>query len=172
MSKFVELLRHTANEGDVLTSDGVAAAVELGRLLADTYDRLISSGAQRATQTLACALGGAGRKYGCGVIVEGGFRSEVEDRWFEAYRRAGASDLASFLREDPGLVQGEAKRFGDLLRGVFDALPEGGRALVVGHSPMHEVAVYGLTGEMIEPLGKGARAVVTSSDSGYLIEVL
>ena len=29
--KTIELLRHTANDGDVLTPDGVAAAVEIGR---------------------------------------------------------------------------------------------------------------------------------------------
>jgi hypothetical protein len=34
-------------------------------------------------------------------------------------------------------------------------LPEGGRALVVGHSPTTETAVLGLAGQLVLPLGKG-----------------
>ena len=52
------------------------------------------------------------------------------------------------------------------MRDTFARLPNGGRALVVGHSPMNEAAVYGLTGEAIEPLSKGAGVVVTATDGG------
>jgi hypothetical protein len=42
-------------------------------------------------------------------------------------------------------------------------LPDGGRALVVGHSPTNEAAVYGLTGHMIDPLDKGEGIVLTEN---------
>ena len=48
MAKYLELRRHTANDGDELTKEGVAAAVELGSRLDGGYAAVWSSGAQRA----------------------------------------------------------------------------------------------------------------------------
>ena len=59
------------------------------------------------------------------------------------------------------------------LRRVLDGLPDGARALVVGHSPTNEAAVLGLTGEIVAPLAKGAGVlVVAGDDDGYLAELL
>ena len=171
MTKTVELRRHTASEGDRLTADGVKAAVDIGRRLADQYDLLISSGAQRATQTLACFLAGRGTRMACGVTVDEGFRSQVEDRWFAIAKQAGGG-LESFRRVDQELVDGEADRFGGALRRVFDSLSEGGRALIVGHSPMHEVAVYGLTGEFVPSISKGAGVAITSEGDRFRVQPL
>lgn len=54
MARYVELRRHTDSDGDTLTEEGVRAALEIGRELSGGYALLVSSGAQRATQTLAC----------------------------------------------------------------------------------------------------------------------
>ncbi|MDQ4058394.1 MAG: histidine phosphatase family protein [Actinomycetota bacterium] len=170
MAKRVELRRHTAADGDRLTPEGVRDALDLGSRLTGAYDMAISSGAQRATQTLACLLAGAGAKVDGGVVVDARFKSEIEDRWKAAYDSAGAGDIASFLRVDPDLVEKEAAIMGGALRACFDGLPEGGRALIVGHSPMQEVAVYGLTGEVVEPLSKGSGVVVTEEDGNYRLE--
>ena len=75
MPKYVELRRHTDNEADVLTPEGVRVAVETGSHLTGGYDVLVSSGAQRATQTLACFLAGLGETVPQGVVVEPGLRS-------------------------------------------------------------------------------------------------
>jgi broad specificity phosphatase PhoE len=158
--KTVELRRHTANDGDHLTADGIRAAVEIGEQLADRYDLLISSGAQRATQTLACFLAGSGRRFPAGVTVDDAFRSLVEDRWFAVAKQSGGGSLDAFLKADPALVGEEAARFGGALRRIFDSLADGGRALIVGHSPFHEVAVYGLLGQIIAPISKGAGVLV------------
>jgi broad specificity phosphatase PhoE len=170
MAKSVELRRHTASDGDLLTPEGVRDALGLGSRLTGAYDVAISSGAQRATQTLACFLAGGGAKVDGGVVVDARFRSEIEDRWKAAYDSAGAGDIASFLRVDPDLVEREAVVMGGALRECFDGLAEGGRALIVGHSPMQEVAVYGLTGEVVEPLSKGFGVVVTEEDGNYRVE--
>ena len=45
MPKVIELRRHTDSEGDVLTPDGVQAAVEIGSRLDGDYDLLVSTGA-------------------------------------------------------------------------------------------------------------------------------
>jgi broad specificity phosphatase PhoE len=163
--KTVELRRHTANDGDTLTPDGIRAAVEIGQLLADRYDLLISSGAQRATQTLACFLAGSGRRYPAGVTIDQAFRSSVEDRWFAVAKASGGGGLEAFLRADRALVDAESAHFGGALRRVFDSLPKDGRAIIVGHSPMHEVAVYGLTRQVIAPISKGA-GVLVGQDGG------
>jgi hypothetical protein len=56
------------------------------------------------------------------------------------------------------------------LRRVLDALPEGGRALVVGHSPTNEAAVLGLVGEVVEPISKGEGVLVVEEDGALRVE--
>jgi broad specificity phosphatase PhoE len=138
LAKFVELRRHTENDGDALTVDGVTAALEIGVTLRGPYDLFVSSGAQRATQTAACFLAAWAQKVVGGVTVDTGFRSEVEDRWFAAASKAAGKTIDDFRKADAELVESESERFGGALRRVFESLDEGGRALVIGHSPMHE----------------------------------
>jgi phosphohistidine phosphatase SixA len=57
------------------------------------------------------------------------------------------------VREDSAVL-------GAALRRVLERLPEGGRALAVGHSPTNEAAVLGLTSSIIEPMAKGAGVLV------------
>jgi broad specificity phosphatase PhoE len=166
VSKSIELRRHTDNDGDVLTPEGTRAALEIGRRLAHDYALLVSSGAQRATQTLACFAAVLGSPVPDGAVVEPALRSEREDRWRELFREAGSGELARMQAVDPAFVGEEAARLADGLRRILDALPDGGRALAVGHSPTNEVAVLGLTGEVIAPLAKGAGVVVVDEGAG------
>jgi broad specificity phosphatase PhoE len=170
MSRTVELRRHTDADGDVLSAAGVRAAVEIGRRIDGPYDLLISSGAQRATQTIACFLAGMGQRVDGGVIVDPGFRSGMEDRWFAAAREAGGKDLEAFRKVDPELVDRESSTLGAALRAVFESLPPGGRALVVGHSPTTEAAVLGLTGQVVQPVTKGAGVRVVEEGGRYEVE--
>ena len=172
MARTVELRRHTDANGDVLSAEGVRAAVEIGRRLEGGYHLLISSGAQRATQTLACFLVGMGQQPTNGVTVDAGFRSKVEDRWFEAARIAPGKDLEAFRRVDPDLVEKEAIRLGGALKAVLEPLPEGGRALIVGHSPTTEAAILGLTGQVVPPIAKGAGVRVVEEDGRYRVEAI
>jgi broad specificity phosphatase PhoE len=172
MAKYVELRRHTDNDGDMLTPDGVRTALEIGASLTGGYDLLVSTGAQRATQTLACFLAGLGEKVRQGVVVEPGLRSDVEDRWRAAYEKAGSGDLPALREADPDLVEEDSASLGAALRRVFDALPDRGRALVVGHSPTNEAAVLGLTGEMVEPISKGEGVLVIEEDGALRVEKL
>lgn len=172
MAKHVELRRHTDNDGDVLSEEGVEAAVAIGEKLEGSYLLMASSGAQRATQTAACFLAGLGQRVAGGIVVEPGLRSEVEDRWREAYQAAGEGTLAAFRSADPELVEEQAKTLGAGLRRIFDRLPEGGRALAVGHSPTNEAAVLGVTGEEIAPLGKGEGVLVTQNGETFTVTPL
>ena len=172
MARSVELRRHTDNDSDVLTTDGVESAVRIGTGLEAHYDVVVSSGAQRATQSAACMLAGMARPVPGGVVVDVRFRSDVEDRWRAAYEATGLSDIESLRHVDPDLVERDSALLAAALRATLEGLPEGGRAFVVGHSPMQEAAVYGLTGTAVEPLGKGAGVLVTEEDGRYVVQSL
>jgi broad specificity phosphatase PhoE len=170
MARYVELRRHTDADGDVLTQEGVRAATEIGARLDGGYDLLVSTGAQRATQTLACFLAALGECVPGGVMVEAGLRSEREDRWREAYEKAGSGALEAMRDADPEFVEADSAALGSALGRVLDALPDGGRALVVGHSPTNEAAVLGLTGEIVGPISKGAGVLLVAGDQGFRVE--
>ena len=172
MAKYVELRRHTDADGDVLTPEGVQAAVDSARDLAGGYDVLVSSGAQRATQTLACLLAGLGERVPRGVIVEPGLRSAVEERWRAAYEKAGSGALQALREADPELVEKDSAALAAAVRRVLEALPDGGRALVVGHSPMNEAAVLGLAGEIVEPIPKGGGVLLIEENGAVRVEEL
>ncbi|MDJ0498977.1 MAG: histidine phosphatase family protein [Acidimicrobiia bacterium] len=167
MARYVELRRHTDNDGDSLTEEGVAAAVELGKSLIGGYQVIVSSGAQRATQTAACVIAGLGEAVPAGVVVEPALRSSVEERWRAAYRAAGAGDIESLRAADPDLVRMDSELLAGGLRRTFDRLEEGQRALALGHSPTNEAAVFGLTGVIIAPMSKGEGVVVVDTGDGY-----
>src|SRR5215218_3248362 len=128
MVKYVELRRHTDADGDVLTPEGVSAAIEIGSHLRGGYEVLVSSGAQRALQALREA--------------------------------------------DPELVEEDSATLAAALRRVLESLPDGGRALVAGHSPTNEAAVLGLAGEIVEPISKGGGVLVVEEDGALRVEKL
>ena len=101
MGREIEVRRHTDADGDVLTAEGVRAALAIGAGLSGEYDLAVSTGAQRATQTLACFLAALAQQVPGGVIVEPGLRSEVEDRWRLAYESAGSAALQALREADP-----------------------------------------------------------------------
>ena len=172
MTKEIELRRHTDSDGDTLTGEGVRAALQVGGDLRGGYELLVSTGAQRATQTLACFACALGERVPGGVVVESGLRSEVEDRWRQAYQEAGSGELAALRLADPELVAEDSATLGNALRRVLDRLSDGGRALVVGHSPTNEAAVLGLTGEIVEPMSKGSGVLLVVDDEETRVEPL
>lgn len=172
MAKTIDLRRHFKNEGDVLSAEGVAAAVKAGKAQTGRYRLAVSSGAQRATQAVACMLAGHGKAVAGGVIVDPGLRSAHEARWMELIGEAGGDDLAAVRALDPDFVASEAAALSDVLRRVFDALKEGEAAIVVGHSPTNEAAVLGLTGQVIAPLAKGKGVRIVAGDEGISVTPL
>jgi hypothetical protein len=78
----------------------------------------------------------------------------VENRWRDAARAAGkGANLEDIRAIDPDLAGRESWLLASVLRQVAEGLPEGGRALVAGHSPATEAAVPGLAGRVVPPLG-------------------
>ena len=172
MTRELEIRRHTDNDGDVLTPDGISNAVKLGQNLTGAFRLVVSTGAQRATQTAACILAGTETLVEQGVHVVPGLRSDREDEWRAAYEEAGGGHLDDFQGAAPDLVEQDSKVLGDALREVLDRLEDGQRALVIGHSPTNEAAVLGLTGTTIDPLGKGDGVLVRETDGEFEVERL
>jgi broad specificity phosphatase PhoE len=165
--KTVELRRHTDNDGDKLSDDGVRDAREIGARLSPPYDLYVSSGADRATQTLEIWRDAVGDDKP--IQDEIGLRSDHEDQWRQAYQKAGSGELARMREVDPDFVREDSAVLGAALGSVFDRLPEGGQALACGHSPTNEAAVLGLTGETIGALTKGAGVRITQDDGSYRV---
>jgi broad specificity phosphatase PhoE len=172
MAKQVELRRHTDSEGDALTAAGVAAALKIGQQLSGGYRLVASSGAQRATQTAACLIAGLGEQVPGGVVIEEGLRSHRENEWRAAYRKVGKGDLASLRQTDPGLVDQDSAALAKGLRRLLERLEDGERALAVGHSPTFEAAIFGLTGKILSPLGKGEGVLLIQDGDTYTVEPL
>ena len=51
-------------------------------------------------------------------------------------------------------------------------LPDGGRALVVGHSPTNEAAVLGLAAEVVGPLGKGDGVLIIEDRGRFHVRAI
>jgi phosphohistidine phosphatase SixA len=170
--RYVELRRHTENDGDRLTPRGVADAEAIGGRLRPPYAAFVSTGAVRCTEMLEI-LRAAADQDDVPIMEAIGLRSLVEDRWRDAAKAAGkGADVEAIRDVDPNLVERESLLLGTALRQVVEALPEGGRALVVGHSPTNEAAVVGLTGRAIPPLGKGEGVLLIEDSGTFRLEPL
>jgi broad specificity phosphatase PhoE len=168
----LEIRRHAAVgsdlAGDALSIEGIEQAHRLGRSLRVGYTHLFSSGAQRATQTLACILAGMGHRVLNGVVVRPDLGTPREEDWSTAVAAVGSSNLDALLRQDEALVRREAERLSSAVRSILAELPEGGYALAVGQSPLAECAIYGLTGELPTPLKECEGFLIAEHKGGRL----
>jgi broad specificity phosphatase PhoE len=163
----LELRRHAPRdkEEDRLTPEGQRLAEEVGRDLPGGYDAVFSSPAKRAAETVAFFLRGLGQPLPDQHGVSEGLTSPVEPRWRASSKASGSSRIDDIERIDRELVEQEARRLAAAARDLLDSVPEGGRALAVGHSPLIEAAAYGATGTVIEPLDE-CEGVVLEEDGG------
>lgn len=150
----IELRRHASREPDEdrLSAEGRAEAERVGRDLPGGYLALYTSPADRAAETAAWFLRGLGQRLPQQHGVAEGLGTAVEDRWRSAARTAGSGRIDLVRTEDPDLVDEESARLAAAVRQLLHQIPDGARALAVGHSPLIEAAVFGLTGETVEPL--------------------
>jgi broad specificity phosphatase PhoE len=172
--KELELRRHALREkeADALTPEGRVRAEDVGRTLPNDYAAVFVSPTGRAAETAAWFLRASGQLMPSHAVVPG-LRSEREDQWRAAGKAAGSSRLDALMEQDPELVAEETKFLANAVAELFDRIPQGRRALAVGHNPLIEAAVYGLTGVIVDPLAECEGILLTqeSADS-YRIEEL
>jgi hypothetical protein len=71
-----------------------------------------------------------------------------------------------------GVVDQDSAALAKGLRRLLDGLEDGERALAVGHSPTFEAAIFGLTGKILAPLGKGEGVLLIQDGDTYTVEPL
>jgi phosphohistidine phosphatase SixA len=139
--KQLELRRHAKRDpdADALSDEGKAQAQRLGAGTASTYDRIFVSPAQRAAETAAWILRGAGQQLPEHAVVPG---------------LAGQDETG-------GSVEGMAAG----VRALLAQLPDGGRGLAITHTPFVERAAEGL-GATVQPMRECEGILVTQRDNG------
>lgn len=152
--RYLELRRHADSEGDALTPEGRTTAERVGREMDGKFDGVFTSPAKRAAESAAWFLRGLGQQLPQLHGVTDGLTSPEEDRWREAAKRSETGRVDDIERTDPELLRSELPRLTDAALQMLAAIEDGQRALAIGHSPLLEAAVYGLTGRVLEPLGR------------------
>lgn len=138
-------------------------AEEVGRSLPGGYDAVFTSPAKRAVETVAYLLKGLGQPLPHNHVVTEGLATTVEDRWRAAGKAARSGRIDDIEKQDAALVREESDRLAQGVRDLLERIREDRRGLAVGHSPLIEAAVYGLTGRIIDPL-KECHGVLLEED--------
>lgn len=135
----LELRRHAPRDPDAdrLSKDGQALALHIGKNLPGGYVAVFTSPAKRAAETAAYFMRALGQQL---PQIHG-----VSD------------DLAS---DDP-------KRLARGVEQILESIPDGGRGLAIGHTPLLETAVQTLTGETIAPL-RECEGVLLEEEDGQI----
>ncbi len=140
----LELRRHAPRDAmrDALSDRGRAMAEDVGRAHGVRYDIVFVSPAERAAETAAWMLRGAGQQLPPGHEVIPGL---------------GGQDATGGSPE--GMAAG--------VRALLDRVPEGGLGLAVSHTPLVERAARG-RGRAIEPGRECAGVLITRDDAGRI----
>src|SRR5919204_5906065 len=141
----LELRRHAkrAPDADKLSAPGRAQAEDVGRSSGVKYVAVFVSPAERAAETAAWILRGAGQQLPPDHAVIPGLAGRDE---------TGGSP--------EGMAAG--------VRALLQEIPDGGRALAVSHTPFVERAMVGLTGREPSPFSECEGILVTVDDDGRL----
>jgi phosphohistidine phosphatase SixA len=144
----LELRRHARRDphADRLSLEGRLQAEDVGRTLAGGYAMVYVAPAERAAETVAWFLRGLGEQLPDHGVVPG-----------LAGKEPGSPDPAGMA---------------DTVHGLLEGLPDGARALAVGHTPLIERAAEGLTGERIEPLGECEGILITEEEGSLRVSEL
>jgi phosphohistidine phosphatase SixA len=143
--KKLELRRHARRDpsADRLTAEGRAQAEDVGRAArGTTYDAVFTSPAERAAETAAWFLRGAGQQLRDHAVVHG---------------LAGKDATAG---SPEGMAEG--------VRALLEQTPDGGTAVAFSHTPFVERAAFGLTGREVEPMGECEGILSTLQDDGSI----
>ena len=143
--KKLELRRHAQRDpsADRLSAEGRAQAEDVGRASAGTaYDAVFTSPAERAAETAAWFLRGAGQQLRDHAVVHG----------------LAGKDATEGSPE--GMAAG--------VRALLDRIPDGGTAVAFSHTPFVERAAFGLTGREVDEMGECEGILVTLHDDGSI----
>jgi broad specificity phosphatase PhoE len=164
--KEIELRRHARRDPsvDALSPEGRVQAEDVGRTLRGDYAVVFVSPARRSAETMAWFLRATGQPLPDHATVRG-LVSERDADWHVAADAAGTVRLDALMAQDPALVAEESSRLASVVESLLERTPDGRRSLAVGHTPLLEAAVYGLTGVVVEPLAECEGVLVIRADA-------
>jgi phosphohistidine phosphatase SixA len=138
----LELRRHAKRdpEADRLSPEGRAQAEDVGRVNGVRYEVVFVSPAERAGETAAWILRGAGHQLPEHAVIPG----------------LAGKDASGGSPE--GMAAG--------VRALLDRVPDGGNGLAISHTPFVERAMQGLTGDEPAPFAECEGIAVTLDDAG------
>jgi phosphohistidine phosphatase SixA len=141
----LELRRHAKRDPDAdeLSAQGRAQSEDVGRSSGVKYDAVFVSPAERAAETAAWILRGAGQQLPPDHAVIPGLAGRDETGGSPESMAAG-------------------------VRALLQEIPDGGRALAVSHTPFVERAMVGLTGREPSPFSECEGILITVDDDGRL----
>ena len=141
----LELRRHALRDGerDALSARGRALAEDVGRARGIRYDAVFVSPAERAAETAAWILRGAGQPLPPGHAVIPGLAGQDA--------RGGSPE---------GMAAG--------VRALLDQIPDDGIGLAISHTPLVERAAAGLTGRTVEPMRECEGVLISRGDDGTI----
>lgn len=142
----LELRRHAKRDpsADRLSPDGRLQAEDVGGTLTGGWTVVFVSPAERTAETVAWFLRARGEQLPPHAVIPG-LAGEGTDR----------SPLA----------------MAGVVTALLDAVPDGGRGLAVGHTPLIERAVLGISAEEIDPLAECEGVLLWREDDEHPVRV-
>ena len=140
--KSLELRRHAPREPDEdkLSKDGQALALHVGKDLPGGYVAVFTSPAMRAAETAAF------------------------------FMRALGQQLPQIHGVSKELASSDPDELAEGVRSILAEIPEGGRGLAVGHTPLIERVVEALTGTKVAPLRECEGVLLQEVDGEIRLE--
>lgn len=168
--KKVEIRRHALKDSgtrkDMLSPEGIEQARKAGAEMKNKgYTHVVITQLFRTPQTAAAMAEGAGDFAAAYVIVSPALFTKRMDELVAYVKEHGA-----VVKPEIPLIQEEARRMADEFVHLVAGLPENAHTLAIGHSPLTEIMILGLTGRVVSPLKECEGVILTFDGANWTIE--
>ena len=181
MGKFLEVRRHSIKGappfGEVLSNEGVELARKVGEgMRGRNYLKLYCTSFFRTAQTLTAFAEGARdfsvRDFRIVDQLGPSYLHWVDIAWGKIKTEGmQAISVGYHIRTNVSFTAAEARRLRIIAFDLVNGVQEDGRVLFVGHNLLSELMLYGLTGDVIDPLAECEGFQVSFSAKGQVSDI-
>ncbi len=146
--------------------EGIKLARNVGaeQMSGKNYTHVLTSTFFRTMQTACAFAEGAGDFTVARFDTSEALNSEEMKEWGAYIKLHGAR-----LVQSEDLIVEESGRMADGFQALCSRLPENARMLAVGHAPLLECLVFGLTGAVIDPLHECEGVILDYDGSKFVL---
>ena len=170
--KTLEFRRHSLKgQSGMLSPAGIEYARKIGaeQLKGKGFTVVVTTVHLRTSQTVCAFIEGAGDFAIKDHIVEAGLCPlDKAALWNVLFNRSEQS-LEALLATDPTFVRAEARSMAEAVKRIVDGLPKDSKVLIVSHGVLTEATVYGLTGQILQPLRECEGCELEVNDGEYRV---